>query len=170
MELRQAVTGPWGLEPLVNEKGDTLMPKLVVPGYPQLSTLLQRMKARNESLPNGTPEDTAYKAIEAQMPPLAVFEVDSAAIRVVTQWITQLPPLPASIRESAGKGFAGLPAIHGDRVVFRQDVRGKAWLIGLDGRRHELPGITRHEFRIPAGLSAGIYLLQAGRETFKLTL
>lgn len=170
MELRQAETGPWGLEPLVNEKGETLAPKLVVPGYPQLSTLLQRMKARNLSLPTGTPEDTAYKGIEAQMPPLGVFEVDSAAIQVVTQWITQIPPLPASIRKSIGGGIANPPVIHGDRVVLSKDVQGKPMLIGPDGRRYELSGISSHEFRIPTGLPAGIYLLKAGRETFKLAL
>lgn len=170
MELRQAGTGPWGLEPLVNGKGETLMPKLVVPGYPQLSTILQRMKARNQALPTGTPEDTAYEGIEAQMPPLGVFEVDSAAIQVVTHWITQIPPLPASISKSVGERFAKLPAIHGDRVVLSKDVHGKAMLIGLDGRRHELSGISSHEFRIPMGLPAGIYLLKAGSETFKLAL
>lgn len=170
MELRQANTGPWGLEPLVNEKGETLMPKLVVPGYPQLSTLLHRMKARNESLPTGTPDDTAFKGIEAQMPPLGVFEVDSAAIQVVTQWIAQIPPLPASIRKRVGDRFAKLPAIHGDRVALPKGVHGKAMLIGLDGRRHELAAISTHEFRIPKGLPAGIYLLNAGGETFKLAL
>jgi hypothetical protein len=168
MELRLVATGPWGLQPLVSEKGETLSPKLIVPGYPQLSTILQRMKARNQSLPTGTPEDTAYKVLEAQMPPLGVFEVDTAAIQVVTQWITQLSSL-ASIHKWVGEGFVKVPTLHGERVVL-QGGHGKVLLVGVNGMQHELMGISGNEFRIPKGLPAGIYLLKVGGETFKLAL
>jgi hypothetical protein len=168
MELRHAGTGFWDIEPIVNEKGDTLVPQLVVPGYPQLSTLLVRMKARNESVPTGDPEDTAFTSTMAQMPPLGVYEVDTAAIRVLTDWIRTMPPLPASIRRTFAARPADAPLLRGDMLMLPEGVRGKVVLTGIDGRHHELIGSNGHSFRIPKGLPAGIYLLKVGAKTFKL--
>ncbi|MEO6098438.1 MAG: hypothetical protein ABIW76_23320, partial [Fibrobacteria bacterium] len=62
------------------------------------------------------------------------------------------------------------PVLRGDMLVLPEGVRGKAVLLGLDGRRHELIGISGHAFQIPKGMSAGIYLLKVGTATFKLAL
>lgn len=170
MELRNAGTGFWNIEPMVNGKGDTLVPALVVPGYPQLSILLHRLKARNQSIPDGTPDDTAYLQTAAQMPPLGVFEPDTAANRLVAEWITKMPPLPASIHKLIGRRSAQAPVLHGDILALPEGMRGKALLFGLDGRRHDLIGISGQTFRIPRGLPGGIYLLKTASQTFKLAL
>jgi hypothetical protein len=172
MELRNVGTGYWELEPIVTPKGDTLLPSLIVPGYPQISILLKRLSTRNQAVPAaGNPDDTAFIPTAAQMPPLGVWEVDTAAVRVVTEWISKMPPLPsASIRKGHEARLAKTPVLHGDILVLPESIRGKAVLIGLDGRRHELIGISGQAFRIPRGMSAGIYLLKAGTGTFKLAL
>jgi hypothetical protein len=170
MELRHVGTGTWDLEPIVDEKGNTLAPALVVPGYPQLSTLLKRLRTRNQAVPTGTPDDTAFSPTMPQMPPLGVWEVDTAAVRVVTEWIAKMPPLPASIHQAFAGRSANAPVLHGDMLLLPESMRGKAEIIGLDGRRHRLLGISERAFRIPKDMPAGIYLLNAGGETFKLAL
>ncbi|MEO7956244.1 MAG: hypothetical protein ABIW76_06125, partial [Fibrobacteria bacterium] len=143
MELRNVVTSDWDVKPIVTEKGDTLVPALVVPGYPQLSILLKRLSTRNLAMPSGLPDDTAFSQTAPQMPPLGVFEVDTAAVRVVTEWITTMPNLPPSAIRKAIAGRSGKePVLRGDMLVLPEGVRGKAVLLGLDGRRHELIGIS----------------------------
>ncbi|MEO7959717.1 MAG: hypothetical protein ABIW76_23815, partial [Fibrobacteria bacterium] len=123
-------------------------------------------------VPTANPdEDTAFIPTMAQMPPLSVWEVDTAAVRVVTEWITKMPVLPPiSIHKVFTGRSANGPVLHGDMLVLPEGVRGKVMLIGLDGRRHVLVGIAGRTFRIPQGLPVGIYLLKAGAETFKLAL
>lgn len=170
MELRNVGTSYWDIEPIENEKGETIAPALIVAGHPELSTLLKRLKTRNLAVPTGTPDDTAFVRTMAQMPPLGVFEVDTAAVRVVTEWITKMPALSSSIRKGDGARWANAPVLHGDLLVIPHMIGGQAVLIGLDGRRHELSAVSGNAFRIPKGMPAGIYLLKAGTGTFKLAL
>lgn len=170
MELRYKLVGTYGLEPVVTSGGDTLNPVLVYPGRPELSVLLHRMKSRNRSLPT---EDTAFAPHASQMPPVGVFEVDTTAIQVVTQWIMSLPT--TSIRGVFGSqgsqaGHSGrLPVIRGNLVLLPQGVV-KARLFGLDGQRLELTELPGHSYRLPAGLAPGIYILRAGSQVFRLML
>ncbi len=56
--------------------------RLVAPGHPERSVLLQRIRHRGPG----------------HMPPLATSEVDRAAVQVLHDWIKQMPPAPADAR------------------------------------------------------------------------
>jgi hypothetical protein len=123
------------------------------------------MRHRNR-LPPTDPD--AFGSVQEQMPPVGVFEEDTAATKMITQWIKQLPEVTAIGPARAASGaHAAAPMIHGNILTLPV---GRAALAGLDGRRHALTPIGAGRFRLPAGLAPGIYLLDAGGRAFKLLL
>jgi hypothetical protein len=151
---------------VIGPAGDTIPPAIVVPGHPELSTILFRMTQRNRLPP--TAEDAySFDLVDAQMPPLGVFEVDTIATRWVRKWIAEMPPV--GIRGSqSGHKAAAAPRILGGYLTLAADFRGKPTLTGLDGRRHEVTRVTGNMYRLPKSLPNGVYFIRLGTMAYKV--
>jgi hypothetical protein len=66
----------------VSKEGGGDLPQLVYPGYPDSSNVMLRAMVRGEF------DDPSF----LQMPPLATFQPDSAAVSVIKNWICSLKP------------------------------------------------------------------------------
>lgn len=149
-----------------NAAGDTIPAGVVVPGHPEISTILFRMSKRNRLPP--TAED-AYSSslVTEQMPPLGVFEVDTIATRWIRKWIAEMPPV--GIKGSRlGHNAVSAPRIMAGYLTLGSDFRGDLMLTGLDGRRHALIRLTGKTFRVPKSLPNGVYFLQLGATAYKV--
>jgi cytochrome c553 len=169
MELRDKEVVVYEEMPPIAVGDRTITQNLVVPGYPQLSTLLFRMRNRNRKAPT---EADAFAKDERQMPPLGVFEVDTLATNMIARWIQSLPPLSIP-RTSAHAGLqgAGIQVRGGELILLSRSDRsigGAAELTGLDGRREILIPISGGRYRLPKGLPHGLYLIREGSLTYKL--
>lgn len=131
---------------------DPLFPRLVYAGYPESSYVLKRLLAR------GTFE---ARDVE-QMPPLASFQPDSAAVGVIRDWICSLgsPPRPANACK--------LPKVQEEATYWDAPVPIHA-RPARPGSRQPLPGFyfQGRILRVPPTIGAGrdVRLLDSrGRE------
>ncbi|MEO7424238.1 MAG: hypothetical protein ABI036_03565 [Fibrobacteria bacterium] len=149
-----------------NPAGDTIPAGVVVPGHPEISTILFRMTQRNRLPP--TAEDAyASNLVPEQMPPLGVFEVDTIATRWIRKWIAGMPSV--GIRGSRpGHNAVSAPRITAGYLTLGSYFRGKLMLTGLDGRQHPLIPVTGNMFRVPKSLPKGVYFLQLGNRAYKV--
>lgn len=152
------VTGP---------AGDTLETMVVVPGHPELSTILFRMTKRNRRAPS---EDDAFSSgvVPEQMPPLGVFEVDTVAVRWITKWIAEMPPVLGVRGALKGNKAALAPRITAGYLTLPSEFRGNLKLTGLDGRKHELTRVTGSMYLLPKSLPNGVYFLRLGNTAYKV--
>jgi hypothetical protein len=151
---------------VTNPAGEIIPPALVVPGHPELSTLLYRMTRRNRLPPTSTGAFLT-DSLEEQMPPLGVFEVDTIATRWISKWIAEMPSV--GIRGSrSGHNAVSAPRIVAGYLTLGSDFRGNLMLTGLDGRRHALIRLTGNTFRVPKSLPKGVYFLRLGRTAYKV--
>jgi len=161
MELRGVSVGVFDLVP-VAINGDTVNPALIVPGHPELSVLLYRMKHRNRLAPE---EDDAFRTITEQMPPVGVFEEDTIATKMISRWISGLTP--ASIRRGQARITAAIPTLHGNILTIQVAPTDKVYLTGVDGRKFAPSRISEGRYQLPSGLPRGLYILQAGSRSYR---
>lgn len=147
---------PQGLDNLFIE------PALIVPGYPEKSVLLFRQKDRN-----ATPG--VYDKSQYQMPPLATYEVNEKAVKVMTDWIKGMPPVVSIHRSAHARAMLKGPAIRGNMVALPSELAKNGVsvkLTGIDGRTVELKPMSRTTFALPAGLPKGVYIIRVGQQNF----
>jgi hypothetical protein len=193
--MNRKSTGPWGLDV---PPGDTA--KWIYPGRPELSTILRRISAadangyretalydypgirRASVSPASAPGPLAKRAGWegtglVQMPPIATFEPNPLADRVIREWIQSLPPGytgSVALEPHAGRrGYAqGRGAIRvRDGLIFVAETApeaGEARLSDLRGRVIPLAAARAGVFLIPDGLQAGYYLLHVGGKRWPL--
>jgi hypothetical protein len=166
MEFRHYSTAGYGLLPLVKGVGDTIKPQLIVPGYPELSTILKRMKSRNTTAP-GTSNDTAFIPDVNQMPPIGVYEEDTVATRWIAKWIKEMPEVGISRRRVPILGTFK-PSIVGNILILPAGLDGKVLFVGIGGKKFELTRTNGNDFRLPDNLKPGVYMLRVGIQTFKV--
>ena len=194
--MNRRSTGTWGLD---IPAGDTA--KWIHPGKPGLSTILRRISAsdpdgyRESALydfpgvprasvsPSAAPRPLAKRAGWdgtglVQMPPVATFEPNPLADRIIREWIQSLPAGyagtgsaidPHAGRKHKGPG-RGTVRIR-DGMIFVADVAPEALAAGLSdvrGRMIPLAAARAGVFLIPAGLQDGFYLLHVGGERWLL--
>ena len=183
MEFRHRfVSWPFGLDTLqpkfyskkdviANPKGSdtlTIVPALVVPGYPNKSVILFRQTSRDTTPLNWDPDRN-------QMPPLASFEVNVPATTLISQWITAMTPIAAPNVASIRSGMVvrtllKSPIIEGRTLRLPPELDGpgnvEVSLTGITGRTVELRQTGRGVYAIPAGLSAGVYQIKVGSQGF----
>jgi len=148
-----------------------IVPALVVPGYPEKSVLLFRQTERRTERNNFDP-------VRNQMPPLATFEVNDAAVALLTKWIKAMPALGVDTAgmvigvfhgASAHRDMRG-PVIRNGMVIIPADLASSSpvsvRLTGIDGRTSELKAVSRTQFAVPAGLPKGVYILRVGHQSF----
>lgn len=155
--------------------GVASLPWLVLPGYPDSSIILGKMKYRIDDFTIGN--DTE------QMPPLATSQPDSAAVALIEQWVCSLNPatpcgkipwqadetfwgdeVVASIRpEGRAKGPAFKPSMHrGLLSVPAHVAAADVQLWDNKGRKVALVHEGEGRFRIVSTLTPGVYFLVAG--------
>ena len=138
-----------------------MTPKLVVPRYPQKSLLLYRQTTRDT-----VPED--YDPDSQQMPPLATYERNQAALDLLNRWVLEMDTVMAGTHPN-GKAFADRqPILRGRELRFPADMLARAseqhrvLLVTLQGRAYPLPRIGAGVYAIPSGLPSGPYFIEAG--------
>lgn len=166
-DLRKLPSVHYDSMPFVtNQSGDTIPTGVVVPGHPELSTILFRMTRRNK-LPPTADEAYSFTLVWEQMPPLGVFEEDTVATRWIRKWIAEMPSV--GIRSSqSGHKAASAPRIMGGYLTLAADFRGKPTLTGLDGRRHEMIRVTGNTYLLPKALPNGVYFIRLGNTAYKV--
>jgi hypothetical protein len=147
---------------------------LILPGYPDSSLIVGRMKHRTD--------DFTYGVDVAQMPPLATSQPDSAVVALIEQWICslksgtpcgKLPWLPdetfwseevASVRpEVKSKGLAFQSTLRHGLLSIPANLAGQGvQLWDHQGRKVNLMPEGEGRFRIPRTLAPGVYFLVAG--------
>lgn len=141
-------------------------PYLVTPRFPQKSALLFRQKVRNTE-PVGS--FSSFDSDRNQMPPMGTFEVDTAAMKVVEEWIAGIPSraVPAGI--AAVPHAASSPVLRGRELYLPPALLAGNPLVrlrGMDGRGHTLRNVGPGRYAIPSAVPRGVYVLQVGRRSF----
>jgi hypothetical protein len=151
---------------VTNPAGDTIPAGVVVPGHPELSTILFRMTQRNR-LPPTHEEAYSVDYKKEQMPPLGVFEVDTIATRWIRKWIAEMPVVGIRGSKSGHKDLSA-PRIMAGYLTLASGFRGKPVLTGLDGRQHEVTRISGNTYRLPKSLPNGVYFIRLGNTAYKV--
>ena len=174
MEFRYRPIGyPYGMDtiaPFFYPKNDPanpdhvdtlrLEPALLVPGYPEKSLILFRQRAKNDR-----PDD--FDSERAQMPPLARFEVNTAATALIEKWIKEMPVpvwLPAALRKTHRLADDGI-RLQGKRVMVAAkwlDGDPAVSMLGVDGRQVDLRKVAAGAYAVPDGLPKGLYFIRVG--------
>jgi hypothetical protein len=140
--------------------------RLIIPGYPSKSVLLRRQKNRNT-------EPGEFGTVD-QMPPLATYEVNPAAIALLEKWILAMPPLKTDAlrpRGAHGQGYAvrlrgrRLEVTPGQANGPGQGAEAVA-AISLEGRRIPLRPLGNGAYELPADLGRGIFFIRVGDRGF----
>jgi hypothetical protein len=156
---------------------------LILPGYPDSSAIMNKMRARLDEHIN--PDKGNF----GQMPPLATSQPDSAAVKLIEQWICSLKagtscgtipwspddtfwadPVSVSLRPHPhpnkqnilpciGAGRLSIPANFADFGVELGDYQGSKVPMVQEGKG---------EYRLPRTLTPGIYFLVAGEHRVAL--
>lgn len=179
-------SGPYAGKPFF----DPDFPMLVYPGRPDSSYVIKRMLSRG----------TFEKHEVLQMPPLATYQPDSAALRVLADWICmlgdkatgaacKLPDVPQvdrwanGIRPGGNMGKVrknefsaqlqgGILTLHGAEVDGKtpHGEGEKVSLADLGGKTIPLFRQGNARFAVPKGLPVGIYIVSARGKGFLVTI
>lgn len=155
-----------------------MAPSLITPGYPQKSVLYFRQISRNTKSPvdpDPLVREDAFRDIDEQMPPLATFEVNTAAVAVIKTWIESMPKTgdtvnyPISVRKT-NHARALAPMLRNGKVFLPAGLAadGRVGVVGIDGTFRELRSLGQGAFALPDGLPKGMYVLKVGAKRFKL--
>jgi hypothetical protein len=173
-------TGAWVGKPSISGNGFEF---LLVPGYPDSSNIMNKMKTRTDGFFDPTRMDFT------QMPPLATAQPDSAAVKLIEQWICSLKPgatcnaipwMPDETFWDSAASVALRPHGKFRSLAFQASMRqgrlsipaylasGKVELRDYRGRKVDLVPEGKGEYRIPPALTPGIYFLVAGENRASL--
>jgi hypothetical protein len=139
-------------------------PALVVPGYPEKSVIMYRQMSRNTESADSL---TGFDPSRNQMPPLATFEVNEEAMKVIADWIKNIPPT-IGVRKNVRQAILA-PTVQGRNLVLPPAMNQgnpRVSLAGVDGRVHPLIKTGHGVYLIPAHIPAGIYMIRVGAQSF----
>jgi len=149
---------------------------LVTPGYPQKSVLYYRQTVRNTRAandPDSAVRDLAFLDSPEQMPPLATFEVYTAAVNVIKAWIDTMaqtgdPSIETGVRDGSHSRKLA-PMFRGGNLILPPGLipQGQVSMVGIDGKSYALKSVGPGAYAIPRGLPKGVYVIQAGSLRFK---
>ena len=168
-------TGAWVNRPSKSGFGFDF---LILPGHPDGSAIMHKMKTRFDG--HLDPDKGDFM----QMPPLATSQPDSAAVKLIEEWICSLKPgtpcgkIPWSPDETFWDSAVSLsmrphsklnspafqPSMRQGRLSIPAHIAasGKVQLRDYQGRKVDLVQEGKGVFRIPRTLTRGIYFLIAG--------
>jgi len=114
-----------------------------------------------------------------QMPPLATYIPDTAAIKILGEWVTNYYTLYSVPGEHDVTSIHGIkigsldkamPVIQNRQLIVPENWTGKAFMISLNGRSVPLASVGRNRYALPASASAGVYFFRVGDRTFKTSV
>ena len=169
-------TGAWVNKPSASGGGFDF---LLVPGHPESSAIMSKMKTRSDWSLDPIVGDIT------QMPPLATSQPDSAAVKLIEEWICsiqtgtsceKIPWAPDETFWDSAVSVSMRPHGKLNNLVFQPSMRqgrlsipahiaasGKVVLRDYQGRKVDLVQEGKGEFRIPRTLTPGIYFLMVGQ-------
>jgi hypothetical protein len=161
------VTWPYGLDTLPPGDIPQAPVSLVTPAYPQKSVILFRQLARNSL----TGDDiAAFDPDRNQMPPLATFEANEKAMKVISDWIASLPIDPALAIRAQSRHALKTPYIQGRHLHLPKNMLNgttpKVSMIGINGRTAELFNVGAGVYAIPVTMPKGVYVIRVGAQSF----
>ena len=158
---------------------DPRFPKLIYAGYPESSYVVARMLSR----------PTKFNGSSLQMPPLATFQPDSAAVNAVKDWICSLGnrgaaacKLPVLQPDSSYWSTTGLfhdgmgipragkltAYLRGQRLLVSSQMTAHPILTDMRGREIRMVNSGLGIYQISEPLRPGVYVLRAGRASIKI--
>jgi hypothetical protein len=113
-----------------------------------------------------------YSNSAAQMPRVATFLPDTAALKIMAEWVKNyriLTPVgianpPKSAKNSPQSTFQ--PLIRGRLLYVPVGWKGRATMVDVGGRIHTLIQKDSFVFTLPPSISAGIYQFRVGEHSF----
>lgn len=102
------------------------------------------------------------------MPPLATFIPDTAALKILGEWVVKQTP-PAGIR-SIGLRDSRTPHIRGRIFIAPAGWTGKVQMIDIRGRVQVLESLGSGRYALPENARDGVYFFRAGQRTFKTSI
>jgi hypothetical protein len=111
-----------------------------------------------------------YQLDGNQMPPLNSFVPDTAALKILGEWVKyyRSGSILALGREHP-KNLSG-PWVRNQTLFVPWDWTGKASMLDIRGRVHRLASLGRGAYALPPGKLSGVYFFRIGKRHFKLSL
>ena len=109
-----------------------------------------------------------YRNDAEGMPPLASYIPDTAALKILGEWVVKQTP-PAGIR-SIGLRDAGTLQIHGRFLIAPPGWTGKVQMSDIQGRVQNLEHLGKGRYALPDNARNGVYFFRAGQHTFKASI
>jgi hypothetical protein len=118
-----------------------------------------------------------YLSDASQMPPLATYIPDTAALRILAEWskkyytLTAVPGEPPVLSvHGSGLAMQGMPSIQNRQLIVPEGWTGKVLMVSLDGRSTPLASVGRGRYALPASMPAGVYFFKVGNRTFRTSV
>jgi hypothetical protein len=113
----------------------------------------------------------------SQMPPLATYIPDTAALKILGEWVTNYYTLtvvpgedPVLSIHGAHLALEGSPSIQNRQLIVPGSWTGKAVMISLDGRSTPLSSVGRGRYVLPASMPVGVYFFKVGNHSFRTSV
>jgi hypothetical protein len=122
---------------------------------------------------------TQFASESEQMPPLATYLPDTAALKILAEWATNYYTLTAVPGETPVVSIHGsriampnamTPVIRNRQLVVPEGWTGKAVMTGIDGRATTLSSSGRGRYALPASIPSGMYFFRIGDRTFRTSV
>src|SRR5204863_6425876 len=119
-----------------------------------------------------------FESDGSQMPPLATYIPDTAALKILGEWVhnyytltaVQGEPPVLSVHGARLALQGGMPSIQNRQLIVPEGWTGKAVMIGLNGRSTPLASVGRGRYALPASLPSGVYFFQVGNRSFRTSV
>ncbi|MEO7957641.1 MAG: hypothetical protein ABIW76_13220, partial [Fibrobacteria bacterium] len=108
-----------------------------------------------------------------QMPPLATYEEDTAATKLITQWIMEFDTtgqMANGLAGGRGRASVSAPLFQSRLIRIPEAMVGTVSLRGVDGRALPLAPVSPGVYSLPSQAQAGVYFLRVGARSFRLSL
>jgi hypothetical protein len=106
------------------------------------------------------------------MPPLATFIPDTAALRILGEWVKyyRSPLRPGGIGGPRKFAAHGGPWIRNRTLFVPKDWTGKAQMLDIKGRVYTLKSSGPGAYALPPQAPAGVYFFRLGTHYFKASM
>jgi hypothetical protein len=110
-----------------------------------------------------------YRYDGDQMPPLATFVPDTAALRILGEWAKNYRSASLlSLRRGQPQLLMGV-YLRGNVLHVPESWPGPAAMLDLRGRLHRLAPAGKSAYLLPSGAGSGVFLFRVGARYFKLS-
>jgi hypothetical protein len=128
------------------------------------------MLATHGLTPDSLPD--FFSGNSQQMPPLATFIPDTAALRILGEWAKYYRSnlVPGGINASRKLAVHGGPSIRNRTLFVPKDWTGKAQMLDIRGRVFTLKPTGPGAYALPPQAPAGVYFFKLGAHYFKASM